>query len=89
MVTSSNASLERDRPDETSSRKGSSDSTFETKVRGTIALLITVLALCFPAVTLIQFFVGQISASDMVDVLQDSFLLFGPLLGMILGYYFR
>lgn len=87
MVTSSNASLERDRPDETSSRKGSSDS--ETRVRGTIALLITVLALCFPAVTLIQFLFGQISASDMVDVLQDSFLLFGPLLGMILGYYFR
>lgn len=89
MATSGSAPPERDHPGEASGREIASASRYDTKVRGRIALLVTGCFLSFPGVALVLFVLGQISAGDLGNILQQLFLYLGPFFGVILGYYFR
>lgn len=88
MVTSSNASPERD-PGETSDRKATSVTSYDTRVRGRIALLVTGCFLSFPGIAIMLFVLGQISVGDLGNILQQIVLYLGPFFGVIIGYYFR
>ena len=67
----------------------SSQVTNDAKIRGKIALLVTMFFSGIPAVTVLLYVFGVIALSDLGNILRELVLYLGPLMGPVFGYYFR
>ena len=63
--------------------------TYDARIRGWIALIFTCVFVGILVFTVVLLVLGYIAPADMGAILQQCVLYLGPLMGAIVGYYFR